>query len=86
MSYEIVYDKRASKEISKLPKKQVVAIIKKIDALENDPRPVGCIKLHGLFEELWRIRVGNYGVLYAIDDEIRIVEVRRVGHRKHVYE
>ena len=74
MKYTIVYDKSASKEISKLPKKDVETIINKIDSLEDNPRPHGCKKLKGLFEDLWRVRIGNYRVIYAIEDEIRIVE------------
>ena len=86
MKYKVVYDKAASKEISKLPKKDVMAIIDKIDTLEDNPRPNGCKKLKGIFEDLWRIRIGNYRVIYSIEDEIRIVEVRRISHRKDIYQ
>lgn len=57
----------------------------KIDRLATDPRPTGCLKLKGRSEELWRIRSGDYRILYAIDDVIRIVDVRQVGHRREVY-
>lgn len=86
MKYSIIYNKAASKEISKLSKKDIGAIINKIDSLEDNPRPSGCKKLIGLFEDLWRIRIGNYRVIYAIEDEVRIVEVRRVGDRKNIYD
>jgi mRNA interferase RelE/StbE len=53
--------------------------------LENDPRPAGCKKLVGEKEELWRVRVGDYRIIYSIDDSIFIVDIGRVGRRKDVY-
>ena len=49
------------------------------------PRPSGCKKISGMREVLWRVRVGDYRVIYAVDDAIRVVEVRRVGHRGDIY-
>jgi mRNA interferase RelE/StbE len=54
-------------------------------ALATDPRPVGCKKLKGKREFLWRIRVGDYRVIYDIQDKIRVVEIREVGDRKDIY-
>jgi mRNA interferase RelE/StbE len=56
-----------------------------IDGLANNPRPTNSRKLIGQEENLWRIRYGNYRVIYLIDDEIQIIDIRRIRHRKDVY-
>jgi len=86
MNYRITIRKQALKELEHLPKKDNQQISKVIDGLKDNPRPQGCKKLKGETEYMWRIRVGNYRVLYTIEDEIKIVEVRKIGHRKDVYE
>ena len=86
MSYRVSIRKHALKELSELPKNESVKIIKAIDNLKEDPRPAGCKKLKGEQEYFWRIRVGNYRVLYKIEDVIKVVEVGRIGHRKDIYE
>ncbi len=53
--------------------------------LENNPRPPGCKKLTG-HQDIWRIRVGDYRVLYTVDDAEMIVRVSRIAHRRDVYE
>ncbi|MCU0515485.1 MAG: type II toxin-antitoxin system RelE/ParE family toxin [Oscillatoria sp. Prado101] len=54
-------------------------------ALASEPRPVGCLKLNAA-ENGWRIRIGDYRVIYTIDDGTRTVEISRVRHRRHVYD
>ncbi|WP_209329145.1 type II toxin-antitoxin system RelE family toxin [Lunatimonas salinarum] len=83
--YEITVTKSAAKELSKLPKQVNNKLIEAILALSGDPRPAGAIKLRGGSEN-WRIRVGDYRVVYAIDDEVLVVDVRKVGHRKDIYD
>ncbi len=85
MSYRVQISNSASKEIQSLPKQEIPRVISKIEELAVNPRPVGCKKLVGTPEKLWRIRSGNYRIVYAIKDEIKIVEVRSVGDRKEVY-
>ena len=58
-------------------------IVLRIEALEEEPRPSGCKKLAG--SDLWRIRVGDYRVVYSIQDTRLVVLVVRVGHRREVY-
>ena len=82
--YSVRIVKSAIKELSKLPTKEALRITKKIDKLKDDPRPSGCVKLSGKKDE-YRIRVGNYRVLYVIEDAILLVEVIKVGDRKDVY-
>ena len=84
--YHIIIGKQAFKELETLPKKTNQQISKSIDKLAGEPRPHGCKKLKGEHQYIWRIRVGNYRVLYSIDDEIRIVEIGKIGHRKDIYE
>jgi len=86
MSYSIVISKQALKELAKLPLKINRHISSAIDALGENPRPAGCKKLKGEKEYIWRIRVGDYRILYSIDDEISIVEIRKIGHRKDIYQ
>lgn len=84
--YQIIIKKEALKELKQLPKSAVKGISLSIEELSANPRPEGCKKLKGSKENLWRIRVGNYRVIYLIDDVIRIVNVRNIGHRKDIYD
>ncbi|GAA4464185.1 type II toxin-antitoxin system RelE/ParE family toxin [Nemorincola caseinilytica] len=83
--YRIVVKPSAARELKKLPRIIATAIAKKIDGLADNPRPEGCKKLVGNKEDLWRVRVGNYRVLYAIDDTIRIVDIHHIGNRRDIY-
>jgi len=85
MSYKIAIARKAFKELAALPLKVNVQIVEAIDDLKENPRPTGCKKLKGESEDIWRIRVGDYRILYFVEDTIRIVEIRRIGHRKDVY-
>jgi mRNA interferase RelE/StbE len=84
--YQIVVSRSAEKDLEKLPLPVVRRVAKAIDGLSEDPRPAGCKKLKGSEDDLWRIRVGDYRVVYSITDEIRVVDIRRIRHRKEVYE
>lgn len=83
--YKIIFSRTASKELADLPAQAVNRIIPAIKKLGNDPRPVGCKKLKGE-SNAWRVRIGDYRVVYSIDDVIRIIDIRSVGHRKDVYD
>jgi len=84
--YQISIRREALKELAVLPKRSVLNISVVIDQLAHDPRPTGCKKLKGSSENLWRIRVGDYRIIYNINDAIQIVEVRKIGHRKEIYD
>lgn len=73
----------AAKEIEVLPLKDRRRIITKIEGLSRDPRPPGCEKLSG--EEKYRLRQGDYRILYEIVDTELVVTVVRVGNRRDVY-
>lgn len=82
--YEILLAKPAEKDLKRLPPEIFDRILQKIQALADEPRPPGCRKLSGT-ERDYRIRVGEYRVLYEILDEAREVRVYRVGNRRDVY-
>lgn len=83
--YQIVVKPSAKKELKKLPNRAAAAIFEKIESLGKNPRPEGCKKLVNNKENIWRVRVGDYRILYIIDDEIEIIDVQHVGHRRDVY-
>ena len=85
MKYEIEISESAEKFLAKAPKKNRSRIIEKIDALEKDPMPLGCMKLQGHKEALYRIRSGDYRVIYSIKKDILVVLVIEIGHRRDVY-
>lgn len=84
MSYRLVLSKPAVRALRDLPANVNQRISIALDGLKEQPRPQGCIKLQGR-EELWRIRVGDYRIIYAIDDTVQIIDVRRIGNRRDVY-
>lgn len=83
-SYSIEWAKSAVKEFHKLPKADKAALIRKISDLASNPKPHGSIKLEGA-EDTYRIRHGNFRVVYKIEDDALIVLIVRVAHRKDVY-
>lgn len=85
MIYQVSIRKKALKDLEEIPTKISKQIGKAIDSLSINPRPQGCKKLKGEAEYIWRIRVGDYRILYTIEDIIKIVEVRRIGHRRNIY-
>ena len=84
MSYAISYVPSAAKAIRKLDKSVARRLLEAIDGLATDPRPPGFIQLAGGRGEL-RIRVGDYRVVYDVQDGELIILVLRVGHRREVY-
>ena len=82
-NYKIYFRKSAAKELRRLPYSTVQKVIKRIEALVIDPRPVGCEKLTG--QEFYRVRQGNYRLIYSIQDDELTVWVVKVSHRKDIY-
>jgi len=81
--YEIYFKESVWKELKKVPKNDLKKILSRIENLGEDPRPAGCEKLTA--HELYRIRQGNYRVVYSIQDEELTVWIIKVGHRRNVY-
>ena len=82
-SYSILIKRSAGKEIEALPPKDRRRVVARVQALAGNPRPTGCEKLSG--EEKYRLRQGDYRMLYEIFDRELIVTVVRVGNRRDVY-
>jgi len=83
--YAIVLARSARKELEALHPPIVGRLIARIEALAKDPRPVGARKLRGS-GVLWRVRVGDYRVVYGLNDSQRVVDIVRVRHRRDAYE
>lgn len=83
-SYRIEFTTAAAKELRKLDPGIRRRILSGIAELEQDPRPAGCKKLTGE-STAWRIRVGDYRILYEVVDNLLVVTVIRVAHRREVY-
>jgi mRNA interferase RelE/StbE len=82
-SYKITIKRSAAKELEKIVLPDRKRIVEKILLLADDPRPLGCKKISG--QEKYRLRQGDYRVLYEIQDDILIITVVKIGHRRDVY-
>ena len=83
MTYTVVLLRRAQKELANVPSPEYERARDAIADLANDPRPPGCKKLSG--RDGWRIRIGDYRVIYDINDTELLITVVRVGNRRNVY-
>lgn len=82
-SYRLVFKKSVAKDLRPIPNKDVARILQRMKGLQENPRPVGSEKLSG--QERYRIRQGVYRIIYEVEDQVLVVTVVKVGHRKHVY-
>lgn len=79
----ILFKQSVAKDLRSIPTKDVQRILQRVEGLAEDPRPAGVEKLSG--DEKYRIRQGNYRILYTIDDDVITVTIVKVGHRRDVY-
>jgi mRNA interferase RelE/StbE len=79
-NYSLLIKPSAVKELEALPTKERQKIIARIEGLASEPRPHGCEKLSGV--EQYRVRQGDYRVVYSVDDDVKMVLVVKVGHRR----
>jgi mRNA interferase RelE/StbE len=84
-SYSVEVKPPAQKELEALPSSVLPRVIQKMESLGNTPRPAGCKKLKG-HRDQWRIRVGDWRVVYIIDDTAKLISITRIAHRREVYE
>ena len=82
--YAVAFARSARKELQNLDPQVARRILKQIEALVTNPRPSGVVKLEGA-SDLWRIRVGEWRVVYRISDRDRLVDVNAVRHRRDAY-
>ena len=83
MGHAVKINKSARKEIDGLEKQEKDRVLDAIEALSDHPRPKDCKKLKG--SDLYRIRVGDYRIVYEIHDNALIILVVKIGHRREVY-
>jgi mRNA interferase RelE/StbE len=82
-NYNVLIKRSAAKELERLPEKIRRQVISRISTLAAQPRPIGCEKLTG--EDLYRIRLGDYRIVYSILDTELIVHIIRIANRRDVY-
>ena len=82
--YTVVLTKTAQKQLDKLPDQIANTLLEAIEKLADEPRPDGCKKLKG--RSGYRIRKGDYRIIYEVEDDVLIVEVIAIGHRRNIYE
>ena len=83
-NYSVTFARSARKELEKLHPSIARRVMQRIEALATIPRPSGVIRLQG-HKNLWRIRIGDYRVIYSIDDADRNIDVSVVRHRSDAY-
>ena len=84
MTYAVLIKPSARRELEALPDQVLRRVDHVIASLRANPRPRNCVKLHGA-ADLCRVRVGDYRVVYRVDDPLHAVEITRIGHRCDVY-
>ncbi|MEK7996934.1 MAG: type II toxin-antitoxin system RelE/ParE family toxin [Planctomycetota bacterium] len=81
--YSITIKKSAVRELENIPQKDLQRVIKRIRSLAKDPRPHGSQKLSG--NEQYRVRQGDYRIVYSVEDKDSLVEIVKIGHRREIY-
>jgi mRNA interferase RelE/StbE len=83
-SYHVTFARSARRELEHLPEPIRSRVLRRIEALGSNPRPSGCRKLEGA-EDLWRIRIGEYRLVYSVDDSCHLVDISVIRHRSDAY-
>jgi mRNA interferase RelE/StbE len=83
-NYTVDVKPSARKELETLPDNVLARAVRKLESLAHNPRPPGCKKLKD-HEDQWRVRIGDWRVVYVIDDAAKRVSVTRIAHRREVY-
>jgi len=81
--YRILFNRSAVDELEKIPRKEIGKVVGRIRGLEENPRPPGSQKLSA--PERYRIQQGDYRIVYAVDDEKKVVQIFKIGHRSEIY-
>ena len=84
MSYRVLIRPSAERDLARIDPSHRRRLAAKIDALTENPRPPGCVKLTGS-AALWRVRVGDYRIIYSVSDVVQIVQIIHVAHRREIY-
>ena len=81
--YKLFFRKSAFKELEGIPSVFLKSILTRIEFLSEDPRPQGCLKLST--KELYRLRQGDYRIIYSVDEDEKTITITKIGHRREVY-
>jgi len=84
-NYSVEVKPSARKELESLPDNVLARVLQKMNSLRTAPRPAGCKKLKG-YRDQWRVRVGDWRVVYIIVDAAKLISITRIAHRREVYE
>lgn len=82
-NYELSFKRSVARDLRAFPKQDVKRILQCIQSLASEPRPYGCEKLSG--QERYRIRQGDYRIVYAIEDDLLVILIVKIGHRGELY-
>ena len=82
-NYKLIFKQSVAKDLRSIPKQDVIKILKRIESLTSEPLPTGSEKLSG--QQRYRIRQGNYRILYEIEEQLVYITIVKVGHRRDVY-
>ncbi|MBD1876845.1 type II toxin-antitoxin system RelE/ParE family toxin [Nodosilinea sp. FACHB-131] len=85
MSYEILIQPAAQRQLKKLPLAVQKDLVVLLERLAQEPRPLGCKKLKGR-QNQYRVRLGDYRIIYSIEEMALVIRVIKVGHRRDIYE
>jgi len=85
VDYKITFARSARKELESLDASVIKRVLPKVEMLMKEPRPKDCRKLKGE-KNLWRIRVGDYRIIYAIYDKVQTVDIIAIRHRREAYQ
>ncbi|MGB3495911.1 MAG: type II toxin-antitoxin system RelE/ParE family toxin [Elainellaceae cyanobacterium] len=85
MSYQVLIVPAAQRQLKKLPVTVQQNVVDQIERLADNPRPANCKKLKGR-DNQYRVRLGNYRIIYTVEDDVLTIRVIKVGHRRDVYE
>jgi mRNA interferase RelE/StbE len=85
MTYHVELKPAAVRDLKKLPRSVQIRVASRIDDLAGDPRPSGSEKLEGSKKELYRVRIGDYRIIYEVRRKVLLVLVIRIRHRRDVY-
>jgi mRNA interferase RelE/StbE len=84
VAFEVRLKPSAERQLRRLPREAQLRIARRLDALATDPRPSGCEKLAGV-ANLYRVRTGDYRIVYEVSDVVLVILVVAIGHRRDVY-
>jgi mRNA interferase RelE/StbE len=85
MAHRIEISPAAARQLKKIDRRVLLQIAEKIDLLAAEPRPRGCEKLSG-YDNLYRVRIGDYRIVYGVEDRLVVVVVLKVGNRAEIYQ